>query len=167
MSSYASDYAFGSLNQQRVRLLLNERFGGDHIEQPRYATFDFISSDGKRLVEVKSRRCSARGYPYALVGGNKVDVAFREHPNKTIIFVWVYADEILFIEYSPDEFDTFRRGMYQRGARDGIRDQPADTVWVPISNLESLRIPEAPSSTNNMTPSPQVVPLPTPSLVLT
>ena len=170
MPSYQSDYAFGTHNQQKVRQLLNERFGGDHIEQPRYATFDFISSDGLRLAEVKSRRCASTGYPFALMGGNKIDSAFRAHPTKKVIFIWVYADDTLYIEYDPVLFATFRRAMYQRGARDGIQDEPADTMWIPIAMLKSLKASPTPASTTPVpvpVPSPRVVPLPTPSVVAT
>jgi hypothetical protein len=166
MPSYNADRAFGDRNQRSVLQLLNAYYGEDHIEQSRYATFDFHSVNDTRRAEVKSRRCSSRGYPYALLGGNKVDAARRLHPNKTIVFIWVYEDETLFIEYDPAVFDTFHRAMYQRGSRDGINDTPADTVWVPINLLRPLRIPEVPAATTDG-PSPPTAPLPSPSVAAT
>lgn len=160
MASYAADLAFGLHNQQTVRQLLNEKFGGDHIEQPRYATFDYVSSDGNRYVEVKSLRCRSTQHPHALMGANKVDAARAAHPNKTVVFVWVYEDDVFYAPYDPAVWAGFRRAGCIRSGRSGITDFEADTVWVPKAHLTPLRTHPAPASTSS--PFPVTAPLPIP-----
>ena len=160
MPSYADDLAFGLRNQQTVRQLLNEKFGGDHVEQSRYATFDYLSSDGLRLVEVKSLRCRSDKHAYALMGGNKVDAAAAAHPNREVVFVWVYEDDIFYAKYDPVTFATFRRSGCIRSGRTGITDMEADTVWVPKTHIAPLRTHPAHASTSS--PSLAAAPLPAP-----
>lgn len=165
MSSYSSDVAFGLQNQTTVRQLLNEVFGSDHVEQSRYATFDYISSDGSRYVEVKSLRCASTQHPHALMGANKVDAASTLHPNKTVIFVWVYSDGMYYTVYDPALFATFRRAGCIRSNRSGITDFEADTVWVPKEHLLPLRTPGGRGPSTSTDPSLPTAPLRATSLV--
>jgi hypothetical protein len=153
MPSYADDCAFGVGNQQSVRQVLNVLYGGDHIEQSRYATFDFISSDGNRYVEVKSGRRTLHRSSTALMGANKVDAARALHPNKEVLFVWVFEDGRYCIDYDPVLFDTFVRGPFRRSDRVGIQDYDADTVFVPVHLLRPFRTPEGLGPTNTPLPS--------------
>jgi len=159
MPSYTDDCGYGNNNQTAVRSLLNEIYGIDHVEQSRYATFDFISADGARYVEVKSRRCPIGSSPNALLGANKVDAA-RAMPSKDVLFVWVYTDGIYCLDYDPLLFGGFIRAPFRRADREGIRDVDADTVFVPTHHLRRLRTHPTPASTNTL--SPLVVPPPIP-----
>lgn len=153
MPSYADDCAYGNSNQSSVRTLLNEVYGIDHVEQSRYETFDFISADGQRYVEVKSRRCPIGRCPNSLLGANKVDAARRIHPTKDVLFVWVYEDDIYCLDYDPVLFDTFTRAPFRRADRPGIRDFDADTIFVPSHLLRPLRTPAVHDPTNTLSPS--------------
>jgi hypothetical protein len=167
MPSYTDDCAFGNSNQTIVKTILDEIYGVDHVEQSRYATFDFISADGKRYVEVKSRRCAITNSPTSYMGANKVDAA-RAMPDKDVVFVWVYTDGIFCLDYDPILFDNFTRGSFRRSDRVGIRDFDADTVFVPSYHLRPLRTPVVDMIGSGVAdPSPLVVPLQAPSVVST
>jgi hypothetical protein len=156
--SYAADVAFGLQNQQSVQQLLHERYDMQFVEQSRYATFDFISADGTVYVEVKSGRVPLSCCPSALMGANKVDAAQRLHAQgKHVLFVWAYADDIYCLPYDSATWATFRRGAFQRGGRDGIRDYAADTVFVPPNLLQPLRTLEV-HIESNAAPSPSAAP---------
>ncbi len=140
-ASYAADCAFGFSNQQTMKQILDAYFGGNHIEQPRYAKWDFISDDGKRFIEVKSRRCAHDTYPTALVGRNKVSIAESDtDQSHSYYFAYQYTDGAFIVQYDPTLFSSFVCEPFQRGGRAGIVDRSVDTYHIPHNNLSKINI---------------------------
>lgn len=136
MATFRNDYAYGTQNEEPVRLRLEQFFNRRLHRRDRYAPFDF--DDGATLfLELKSRRSHSGAFPTAIIGGNKVDIA-KNNPTRTYWFCFQYEDGLYGIQYDPKVFDTFERRLFQRGYRNDFHNNPQECVFIPIRNLISF-----------------------------
>jgi len=98
----------------------------------RYDIYDFIS--GKHVVELKSRRCFSYDHRETVLPKLKLNIPL-EHPTKTAYFFFKFNDELYYIKYDKELFDTFTIRPFVRNKREGCTDLVNDYIHIPVQHL--------------------------------
>ena len=134
MPSYNQDYHYGKSKEPFVINHLAKYFKQTIVPNSnRFALFDAESET--TLYEIKSRRCCKNTYPTTIVPLNKLCVK----TNKKICFVFYFCDEICYIHYNKDLFDTFETRMITY-FRSGIDNVGVNHICIPVELLKPLLV---------------------------
>jgi hypothetical protein len=132
-ATFASDYSFGTANEDVVRGRLEKALGTNLTKRGGFASFDY-DNGSTVFAELKSRRISHTTYPTTLIGANKVDVA-AANPSRQYWFCFSYSDGLYGIRYDKEKFAGYERRLYTRGERPDARNGPQDVVFIPTEDL--------------------------------
>jgi hypothetical protein len=132
--SYASDYSFGEMNEGQKQARISAFVGKALVRQPRYRVYDYESACKTMRADLKSRRIHSMDHTTALIGMNKV-LSADANPDKEHYFFFSYTDGLFYIKYDRAVFEAFNHGDYLRGSREGIVDEPVDTMNIPRNLL--------------------------------
>lgn len=131
MVHYPNDYKFGLEKQQAIFPILQKHFGNDLRETTeRYAKYDFVSPNA--FFELKSRKNKKNAYPTTLLTCNKV-LEIKEDQEQ--YFIFNFTDELCYIKYDKDLFDTFEKKPYSRLNVDWDKK---DYLFIPIDKLITI-----------------------------
>jgi hypothetical protein len=135
--SLANDLAFG-LSKETIENILTNNFGEEfkntkELYNDEYYPYDFEGLSTKMSVEMKSRRNTKNQYPTTIIPTHKV-----RNTNNKQVFVFNFTNEMCYIEYSKELFDTFEKKMITT-YRQGIIDVPKPHFLIPICHLKTLK----------------------------
>ncbi len=86
-----------------------------------YNLFDMVNNSNDIYIELKSRGNKINTYQTSIVGTNKIKKSklyFKKNINSYYMFKFLDCDDIYFIKYDPELFDTFKEQyitIYDRG----------------------------------------------------
>ena len=128
--SFKDDYAAGISIENNLKPVLETKFG-KLMKTGRYDKLDY---EGETcFVEVKSRTNRYAQYPTTMIQQSKFDYARKQ--TKPVYFVFAFTDGIYYIQYTPELFDTFESGVFQRPGRIDKTDLRQMYVYIPITSL--------------------------------
>jgi len=89
---------------------LNELFDTEFNKRSTnvFDVMDFISKDGKIVIEVKGRTCSSTQYKDTIITCNKVreaDALMEQDPEVEVYFFFVYTDKTKYIKVPKEDRD--------------------------------------------------------------
>jgi hypothetical protein len=135
MVHYEDDYQKGKRAQHEIFPIVKEFFAdynleGDIVENPDdYDKYDYECDDA--VFEVKTRFDAQRtSYKTTMMTCNKVTKT-----KKAIIFIFNYTDEISWIQYDEDLFNTFEKKLFSRA---NIKSDEKDYWYIPVHCLQTL-----------------------------
>jgi len=136
MVHYTEDYQKGTEAQHEIFQDVKDYFKdfnleGELRENPgRHDKYDYECGDA--VFEVKTRFDVNRNtYKTTLMTCNKVTKT-----NKAIIFVFNYTDEISWIQYDEDLFNTFEKKPFSRAK---IEADEKDYFYIPVEHLQTIK----------------------------
>jgi hypothetical protein len=142
--SFRADKQFGSANERQCLPIFSQFFNTTlHKTVDDFDPLDYCDVPKTTFIELKSRRIKHNDYETCLIGANKVakcEENLRANPNTKHYFCYSYTDGLYYIEYNPEQFSNFKRNMYQRGERSDINDNPKETIFIPTTLLQPIRI---------------------------
>jgi hypothetical protein len=136
MVTFASDYSFGTANEEKVLPRIEKSLGTKLIHRGGMSIYDF-DNGSNIFADVKTRRIKHNIYPTALIGANKVKMA-AANEDKDFWFFFHYTDGLFRVKYDKDLFSKYAHYDYKRGDRGDFHNQPADTYFIPYTHLEKM-----------------------------
>jgi hypothetical protein len=136
MKDYYVEKEFGIKSEKDNIKLISSFFNQEFKKTSFYHPIDFISNT--HYLEIKSRTNSYNKHPTTLLPLSKINY-IKRHP-KPAIFVFVFTDNIYYIDYDEKLFETFETKEYTRAPRTGIKDKPNQYIYIPIKNLKLLYV---------------------------
>jgi hypothetical protein len=132
MVHYENDYQFGATQQKLIFPEVKDFFDVDNIKMndPKFAKYDYTSDDAE--FEVKSRKIKKNAYSTTMLTCNKVT-----ETEKAIIFIFNFLDEICWIQYDADLFNTFTKTKFSRAQ---IEEDEKDYFYIPLKHLETIKV---------------------------
>lgn len=132
--SFKDDYAAGISIEKDLKPMLEFKFVDKLVKTGRYDKLDY---EGERcFVEIKSRTNRYSQYPTTMIQKSKFDYARLQ--TKPVYFVFAFTDGIYYIQYTPELFDTFESGVFQRPGRIDKTDLRQVYVYIPITSLTRI-----------------------------
>lgn len=128
--SFKDDYAAGISIEKDLKPMLESKFG-KLTKTGRYDKLDYEGAEC--FVEIKSRTNRYSQYPTTMIQKSKFDYARLQ--TKPVYFVFAFTDGIYYIQYTPELFDTFESGVFQRPGRIDKTDLRQVYVYIPITSL--------------------------------
>jgi hypothetical protein len=136
MVHYHEDYLKGTKAQHEifadvVKYFADYDISGCIVENlQEYAKYDYESDD--MVFEVKTRFDVARTtYKTTMMTCNKIT-----DTKKGIIFIFNFTDEISWIQYDAELFNTFERKQFSRA---GIESDEKEYFYIPVHLLETIK----------------------------
>jgi hypothetical protein len=135
MVHYKEDYKKGTQAQREILPDVQKYFNeynleGEIKENPEmFAKYDYECSDA--VFEVKTRFFVKNKYPTTMITCDKVTVT-----DKAIIFIFNYTDEITWIQFDDDLFNTFEKKLFSRAER---ADDEKYHYYIPIKHLQTIK----------------------------
>ena len=131
MVHFEKDYVFGTSNQKKVLPLLNAYFKENIQEFPgKWSKYDFHSDTA--LFELKSRKIKKDTYPTTLLTCNKV----VPNKGKNLKFLFKFTDELCYLPYDEEIFNTFDKQMYSRVNQ---AEDEKEYYFIPIEHLKTIQ----------------------------
>jgi hypothetical protein len=128
--SFKDDYAAGISVEKDLKSMLETKFG----KLTKTGRYDKLDYEGPEcFVEIKSRTNRYSQYPTTMIQQSKFDYARLQ--TKPVYFVFAFTDGIYYIQYTPEVFDTFEFGLFQRPGRIDKTDMRQMYVYIPITSL--------------------------------
>jgi hypothetical protein len=138
MSSFATDYKFGTEKEVPTKPILESFFKTPLTHRGGYAVFDYDNEELKRNnvlhIDLKSRRIAHNQYATAIIGANKVEIA-EKNPSRSYWFVYKYVDGLYGIKYNKELFDTFEHTDFSRNDRPDFHNNPQHCYFIPSEKL--------------------------------
>jgi hypothetical protein len=136
MVHYKEDFKNGTKAQREILPDVKEYFRdfnltGEIRENPeRHAKYDYECSDV--VFEVKTRFDVNRNtYKTTMMTCNKVT-----ETDKAIIFIFNFTDEISWIQYEEELFNTFEKKPFSRAK---IEEDEKDYFYIPVEHLQTIK----------------------------
>ena len=136
MKDYQTEKKFGIKSENDNIKLISSFFNQEFKKTSLYHPIDFISNT--HYLEIKSRTNSYNKHPTTLFPLSKINY-IKKHP-KLAIFVFIFTDNIYYINYDEKLFETFEIKEYTRAPRTGIKDKPNQYIYIPINYLKLLYV---------------------------
>lgn len=130
--SFQKDYEFGTMNEDRVLDILNEKFGVDgeiRKVHNKYCAYDFIGNH--YCYELKSRNIKKDDFDTTLLPKSK---CCRDN----LIFLFDFTDGLYYIQYDPTLFSKFETKPFKRNPRTGYIDREKDYIYIPTEHLTKI-----------------------------
>lgn len=129
-----SDLEWGLKQEKKIKPVLEEYFGYELEDTPQNDTFDYINSQEKVVIEVKSRKINKNQYPTTMVGDNKWRKAKKlKEDGWEIFFVFNFRDVKCVYEFDNQDILRKTGGRTDRGKRE-IKYYR----FIPISDLKDI-----------------------------
>lgn len=126
------DILVGDMNEELISMYYKDKYNINLIKLPQNHEMDFIDSNRKMYIEVKSRNCKHDKYPTTMVGVNKFIYASK--CNKDVYFVFAFNDGNYYYKYNNNDiFDIDVGGRKDRGL-----NEYKDYVYIPIEMLTKM-----------------------------
>lgn len=118
---FKQDYNFGIEKEKEILPILQSHFGDYTIKKTKhkYHAFDFESEDGNVFYELKTRTSPKNSFPTTMVGSRKVDYA-NKFPDKTFYFVFNFSDQLCYIKYNKELFNSYEWRVNSRRDRNVV-----------------------------------------------
>ena len=136
MVHYHEDYLNGTKAQHEifadvVKYFADYDISGNIVENTgEFAKYDYESDD--TVFEVKTRFDVARTtYKTTMMTCNKITAT-----DKQIIFIFNFTDEIAWIQYDAELFNTFEKKAFSRA---GFEADEKDYFYIPVHLLETIK----------------------------
>lgn len=136
MVHYKKDFERGTKAQREILPDVREYFRdfdlkGEIRENPeRFAKYDYECDDA--VFEVKTRFDVNRNtFKTTMITCNKVT-----ETDKAIIFIFNFPDEISWIQYDEDLFNTFEKKPFSRAQ---IESDEEDYFYIPVEHLQTIK----------------------------
>jgi len=136
MKDYYLEKKFGLKSENDNIKLISSFFNQDFKKTSLYHPIDFISDT--HYLEIKTRTVDYNRHPTTLLPLSKINY-IKRHP-KPAIFVFIFTDNIYYINYDEKLFESFEIKEYARAPRTGIIDKPTQYIYIPIKNLNLLYV---------------------------
>lgn len=136
MKDYNIEKEFGINSENKNIKTLSTFFKQDFIKTSKFHPIDFISDT--HYLEIKSRTISYSKYPTTLFPMNKIEY-IKKFPRPAII-VFIFTDNIYYINYDEELFKTFLVEEYKRAPRLNFFDKPKQYIYIPINKLSLLNV---------------------------
>jgi hypothetical protein len=135
--SLENDLKYG-LERETIEGILGINFNEDFkntkdLYNDPFYPYDFEGLTTKTSVELKSRRVNKSAYETTIIPVHKV-----RKTNYKQLFCFNFTDDICYIEYNKELFNTFERKDIMT-YRKGIVDKPKPHFLIPIHLLISLK----------------------------
>jgi hypothetical protein len=136
MVHFHDDFLKGTKAQSEIlpdiqKYFADYNISGEIVENVgEFAKYDYENDDA--VFEVKTRFDVARDtYPTTMMTCDKVS-----DTKKAIIFIFNFSDEISWIQYDAELFNTFEKKAFSRA---GIRSDEKDHFYIPVKLLETIK----------------------------
>jgi hypothetical protein len=136
MKDYYVEKQFGIKSENDNIKLISSFFNQTFNKTSSYHPIDFISDT--HYLEIKSRTVNYNKYPTTILPLSKINY-IKRHP-KPAIFVFIFTDNIYYIDYDEKLFESFTIKEYTRAPRTGIKDKPTEYIYIPINYLKQLYV---------------------------
>lgn len=124
-----NDLIIGSLEEDRICEILNEKWGANLMKLSPEHPLDFMSGDETYYVEIKSRRTKYKKYTTTMIGHNKIRYV-RDH-QLFCVFVFAFTDGDYYYMYNKnDNFEVKSGGRNDRG-----KQEYKKYYYIPIEKL--------------------------------
>ena len=131
MVHFENDYKEGTKAQNEIFPIIEDYFGNNIKQNPnQYDKYDYTNDDAE--FEVKTRKNKKTAYSTTMLTCNKV-----VDTDKEIVFIFNYTDEICWIQYDKELFDTFQKQMFSRAQ---IAEDEKMHYYIPINLLETIKV---------------------------
>jgi len=100
-----------------------------HLKEDRFSKYDF--NDDTYYYELKSRTNRKNSYPDTIIGFDKI-----ENDNKPVILLFYFTDELCYVEYDKEVFDSFEVVPITRRDRNV---GPKMHLKIPIHHLTTIK----------------------------
>ena len=116
-NTFYGDYSFGEEQEQRLLPILNEYFDLQLELTQQQDRFDYIDTNNKVLIELKSRRVNKNQYSTTIVPEKKYLCGVEKSSQGwRVIYVFNFIDCISYIEPDPNKNYVVRKqGRKDRG----------------------------------------------------
>lgn len=138
MCKKLADLKFGAASENDMIPILNEIYNCNFKKTKGYCTFDFIDTEKKIIVELKTRRCEKNKYPDTMIGYNKI-LKCRSMTDQgyKCYFAFRFTDTVGY--YDLDS------GINEKWIRDGGRwdrgkAEKSTYVYIPVNKLEEKNL---------------------------
>ena len=129
-TNFEPDYIWGREQEELIYPYLNHSFGGDLVHsQDRNSKFDMWND--RRNIEIKSRRCKRNTYRDAEITLDKC----LELDGKSTYHIMNWQDEIGYIKYDANLYNTFRR---VDKARNGDPNAVKTHIYIPVELFKTI-----------------------------
>jgi hypothetical protein len=136
MKDYNIEKQFGIKSENNNIKTISTFFNQDFKKTSKFHPIDFISDT--HYLEIKSRTVSSSHYPTTIFPASKIDY-IKKYPKQTIL-VFIFTDNILYINYDEEVFKEFEQKEYKRAPRLNFLDKPKQYLFIPINKLSVLNI---------------------------
>lgn len=136
MKDYNIEKEFGLKSENNNIQTLSSYFNQEFKKTSKFHPIDFISDT--HYLEIKSRTVSSSHYPTTLFPMKKIDY-INKNP-KPAILVFIFTDNIYYINYDEELFKTFEEKEYKRAPRLNFFDKPKQYIYIPINKLSLLNV---------------------------
>lgn len=136
MKDYFVEKKFGIKSENDNIKLISSFFNQEFKKTSLYHPIDFISDT--HYLEIKSRTVEYNKYPTTLLPLSKINY-IKRYP-KPAIFVFIFTDNIYYINYDEELFKSFETKEYVRAPRTGIKDKPTQYIYIPINKLSLIKV---------------------------
>ena len=139
MPSFKKDYEFGIKKEEELCGAMSEDAGIklQKIEKV-YSALDFVSEDGSRFAELKSRKCEKDAFPDTIVGMDKVQVAKElVELGKEVDFYFNFTDGLYKYPYSEEMFKW--AAPFKRHQRTDFNDKEKLYCYIPTDELVEVK----------------------------
>lgn len=137
MTQRKKDLKYGNKKENSLLPLLNKCYSANLSKTKPFYEFDFIDSDKKILIELKSRRNSKYEYTSSMVGANKIVKGLEKiKQGYKVIFIFGFTDSVCAFELT--ETNINENWYKEGGRRDRGRDETKLYCFIPNDELINL-----------------------------
>lgn len=90
---YQKDLEFGLSNEDIQQVALEKHFNCKFQQTDRYSFVDYINSEKKIIIELKSRRCGRYTYNTTIIGYDKVEYCLKKIEEGYDIYFFFYFEK--------------------------------------------------------------------------
>jgi hypothetical protein len=134
MRSLKEDKQLGEQSELKHKELFNTYFNDKFKKLSNYHPLDFEGD--KIFLEVKTRLNTYNQYPTTLIPESKIK--FSKKQNKETYYIFIFTDDIYYIKYDDNLFNTFDIKPFKRPDRVDYSDKLQNYYYIPIINLSKL-----------------------------
>ena len=134
------DLSYGIPREKKLLNVFNEYLKCNLTFTVQYSKFDYIDTDKKILVELKSRRVKKNKYKDVLVNKAKIDYGFKKISEGYDVYIsWSFIDKLCIYKLSVETFDKSWIKLNHLGRYDRGKKEFNDVVFIPTKVMKNIK----------------------------
>lgn len=129
------DIEFGNNNEKLLKSKIENFFKCNLHHTNKTNVFDFIDTDKKILIELKTRKNTKMKYPTTMIGYNKILESIKKiKEGYTIYYIFNFTDKLTYYKFENDNNEYHSIG----GRKDRGRSEFKKYYFIPVDLLTDI-----------------------------